>query len=230
MDACLSSGANTFPHQCDRSILAALAALQASSQPLQQSHALLGCVPLKKTWHKSQRKKHKKPQKATTESKVQWTSMNFRNQQHIPSQVFCHSDLEGKCLCAHGRLSQLWCQHFSSSMRQINPSCLSCLTSLKPTTSTIPCFTWMCATQENITQKPRKKHKKPQKATTESKVPWTFMNFRNQQHIPSQVFCHSDLEGKCLCAHGRLSQLWCQHFSSSMRQINPSCLSCLTSL
>ena len=28
----------------------------------------------------------------------------------------CHSELESKCFCAHRHLSQLWCQHLSSSM------------------------------------------------------------------------------------------------------------------
>ncbi len=47
------------------------------------------------------------------------TSLKHFNQSI--SYVFCkscHSELESKCLCAHRHLSQLWCQHLSSSMWQ----------------------------------------------------------------------------------------------------------------
>ena len=120
--------------------------------------------------------------------------MNFRNQQHIPSQVFCHSDLEGKCLCAHGRLSQLWCQHFSSSMRQINPSCLSCLTSLKHLDTRHSRKHDTKATEGDL-RKQRQKVKchELQKPATHTST--------------SQVFCHSDLEGKFLCSWTFVSAL-----------------------
>ena len=147
-----------------------LPALQDSSQPLQQAHSSLGCVPVNRTSHKSHRKQ---PQK---------TCHALQKPEKYPStsQVFCHSDLEGKCLCAHGRLSQLWCQHFSSSMRQINPYSrkgnhnhpyLPCKTQAnhfnKPT--------WMCASQQN---------QKPQKATTEN-LPCTSETRKISKHVSS---------------------------------------------
>ena len=172
-----------------------LPALQDSSQPLQQAHSSLGCVPVKRTSHKSHRKQPQKTCHALQKPKYPSTS-----------QVFCHSDLEGKCLCAHGRTFPHQCDKSTySRMGNHNHPYLPCKTQANHFNKPILHLD-VCQSREHHTRATESNHRKPA------------MHFRNQKNIQArlQVFCHSDLEGKCLCAHGRLSQLWCQHFSSSM--------------
>ena len=257
IDTCLSSGANTCPHQCDRtkknepnSQTAKQPNSQTSLKHFNQSVWIGFC----KSCHSELESKCLCAHRHLSQLWCQHLSSSMWQNKRIMSQTAeqpnkpqalqpisfdgfcksCHSELESKCLCAHRHLSQLWCQHLSSSMwlnkiimsqtaEQPNkPQALQPISfewilqvlSLRIGEQVFVCSSTLVSALVptlvliNVTEQ---KNHEPNSQTS-------LKHFNESLLHGFFKSCHSELESKCLCAHRHLSQLWCQHLSSSMWQ------------
>ena len=141
------------------------------------------------------------------------TTCDTTHRKRVQNHATCHSTLEGKCVCAHGPKSQLWCQHFFSSLWPCPKKHAT------PRTENV-CRTMRLATQHwRASVSVLMDQSLSSGANTFShpcgRAPTT-CDTTHRKRVQNHATCHSTLEGKCVCAHGPKPQLWCQHFFSSL--------------